>query len=59
MEYRPLELKLLSIKQICELINNAALDMSRYTQLEGLVLVMDYEDSRQIRPDILIGSDCY
>ena len=54
---RPLELKLLSIKHICEPINNAALDLSRYTQLEGLELAMDYEYSRQIRPDILIGSD--
>ena len=56
---RPLELKLLFIKHICEPIINAALDLSRYTQLEGLELAMDYEHSRQIRPDILTGSDYY
>ena len=54
-----LELKLLSVRHICEPINHAALDLSRFTQFRELDLAMDYEHSCQIKPDILIGSDQY
>ena len=54
-----IELKLLSVNHICEPLVYEAVDLIKYPHLRNLDFSISLDHCKQIKPDILIGSDQY
>ena len=52
-------LKLLSVGHICEPIVSTPIDLQRYSHFKHLALATETDGGKQIKPDVLIGSDLY
>uniref|UniRef100_A0A1X7UCX5 DUF1758 domain-containing protein n=1 Tax=Amphimedon queenslandica TaxID=400682 RepID=A0A1X7UCX5_AMPQE len=54
-----MELKLLTVNHICEPLTYEAIDLNKYPHLNNLDFSISLDHCKQIKPDILIGSDQY
>uniref|UniRef100_A0A1X7URT2 CCHC-type domain-containing protein n=1 Tax=Amphimedon queenslandica TaxID=400682 RepID=A0A1X7URT2_AMPQE len=54
-----MELKLLTVSHICEPLTYEAIDLNKYPHLNNLDISIALNHCKQIKPDILIGSDQY
>ena len=54
-----MELKLLTVGHFCEPLTYEAINLNQYPHLSNLDFSFSFDRCRQIKPDILIGSDQY